>query len=105
MTIRKAIAGGAAVLTLAGRLDTNTSPELERAVADLFQEAVSRIEMDIQELAYISSAGLRVLLSTHKKCVKTGGRLTVLNAGGMAMELFEMTGFTDVLDLRQRETR
>lgn len=104
MDIRQAITQDTAVLTLSGRLDTNTSPELERVIADLFQKGVKRMEMDIQELGYISSAGLRVLLSTHKKCTQTGGHLTILNAGEMAVELFEMTGFSSVLDLQQRQT-
>lgn len=104
MDIRRTITADSALLTLSGRLDTNTSPELEQAISDLFRQGLLRMELDIQALDYISSAGLRVLLSTHKKCVQNGGHLTVLNAGEMAMELFEMTGFSMILDLSQRET-
>lgn len=104
MNIRQTIERDTALLTLTGRLDTNTSPDLEQVIEELFQKGLKRMDLDIQELGYISSAGLRVILSTHKKCIKIGGHLTVLNAGEMASELFEMTGFSTILDLQQRQT-
>ena len=80
---------------LDGRLDTNTSPELERFLgANL--NGISALTMDCAKLSYVSSAGLRVLLSTQKKMK---GAMTLKNVCELVMEVFEMTGFVDILVL------
>jgi anti-sigma B factor antagonist len=78
---------------LTGRLDTNTAPELEKFIGENYDGTVS-IVIDCENLAYVSSAGLRVLLATQKK---TKGALKLINVCELVMEVFEMTGFADIL--------
>ena len=80
-------------IELEGRLDTTTAPELERFVDENYNGAGS-IVFNFEKLAYISSAGLRVLLSTQKK---TKGNMKLTNVCELIMEVFDMTGFTDIL--------
>ena len=85
------------VLTVAleGRLDTTTAPELERFFSDHYDTA-GAIVLDCEKLIYISSAGLRVLLSAQKK---TKGAMKLTNVCELVMEVFEMTGFADILTI------
>lgn len=82
-------------VTLKGRLDTNTSPTLEDVVTNLDGD-VKDLVLDIKELEYISSAGLRVLLAAQKKMNKIGS-MKVINVCDSIMEIFEITGFIDIL--------
>ncbi len=82
---------------ISGRLDTATAPELEKAIAGL-EDDVKRLTLDMREVAYISSAGLRVLLGAQKKMSRLGGmKLTDVCEG--VMDVLEMTGFTDILEI------
>ena len=83
----------ALIVSLEGRLDTNTAPEFESFLA-ANGEGVSALHIDCEKLAYISSAGLRVLLSAHKKMK---GSMKLTNVSELVMEVFEMTGFADIL--------
>ena len=85
------------VLTIAleGRLDTNTSPALEEAINKMDSD-VRELVLDIKGLEYISSAGLRVILSAQKKMNKVGS-MKVINVCDSIMEIFEITGFVDIL--------
>ena len=85
--------GGSVTAAINGRLDTATAPELERFLADNLADADALV-IDCAELIYISSAGLRVLLSAHKRLK---GALTLKNVSELVMEVLEMTGFTDIL--------
>ncbi len=87
----------ALTVALTGRLDTVTSPELE-AVLQKELEGITDLTFDFDELEYISSAGLRVLLSAQKKMIKQG-KMRVINAGPVIMEIFEVTGFSDAIDI------
>ena len=78
---------------LEGRLDTTTAPEFDSFLSENLK-GVSTLIIDCENLAYISSAGLRVLLSAHKKMK---GALKLKNVCEIVMEVFEMTGFVDVL--------
>ena len=80
-------------VALDGRLDTVTAPDLESFLADKYN-TVSAIELDCEKLAYVSSAGLRVLLGAQKKMK---GALKLKNVNELVMEVFEMTGFADIL--------
>lgn len=80
-------------VVLDGRLDTVTAPDLESFLADKYN-TVSAIELDCEKLAYVSSAGLRVLLGAQKKMK---GALKLKNVNELVMEVFEMTGFADIL--------
>ena len=85
-------------LALAGRLDTMTAPQLEAAFRDNIGEAAS-FSMDFSQLEYISSAGLRVILAVQKYMNAHGGQMIIRKAGKEIMEVFEMTGFADILTL------
>ena len=80
-------------VALDGRLDTTTAPELESFIGDHYEETGS-IVINCENLSYISSAGLRVLLATQKK---TKGAMKLINVCELVMEVFEMTGFADIL--------
>ena len=82
-------------IEVTGRLDTTTAPALEKAISESIQEEKHLI-LDFKALEYISSAGLRVLLGTQKKMQKIGS-MKVLNVCDEIMEIFEMTGFVDIL--------
>ena len=83
-------------LSLEGRLDTTTAPGLECRLRDDL-EGVTELCIDMEKLEYISSAGLRVLLSAHKRMK---GNMTVTNVNEVIMEIFEVTGFSDILNIR-----
>ncbi len=80
---------------LSGRLDTLTAPKLDVEIEDLPQNVTSLV-LDLKDLNYISSAGLRVLLTAQKKMNKIGS-MKVLNVCPEVMEVFKMTGFEDIL--------
>ncbi|MBO5568476.1 MAG: STAS domain-containing protein [Clostridia bacterium] len=98
MTIRKQQNGTELTLALEGRLDTTTSPELEKELKASMDGADSLV-LDFSKLEYISSAGLRVLLSAHKAMAGKGG-MTVANANEIVQEVFDVTGFSDILTLK-----
>ncbi|MBO6128108.1 MAG: STAS domain-containing protein [Pseudobutyrivibrio sp.] len=91
--------GASLVLALEGRLDTSTAPQLEEKVNGSI-EGVSDFEFDFSKLEYISSAGLRVLLSTQKTMNKQG-KLVIKNVSDEVMEIFDVTGFSDILTIEQ----
>lgn len=97
MIIHKAIDGGTMTVAPAGRLDTVTAPELE-AVLNEGIAGINELIFDLKELEYISSAGLRVLLSAQKTMDKSG-RMVVRNVNELVMEVFEVTGFSDILTI------
>ena len=82
---------------LSGRLDTNTAPELEAALK-IALEGVEELTFDLEKLDYISSAGLRVLLAAQKTMNRQGS-MKVKNANEIVMEIFEVTGFADILTI------
>ena len=84
-------------LSLDGRLDTTTAPELERELQTSLDSA-SELTLDLEKLDYISSAGLRVLLSAHKVMSKKGG-MKIVNANEIVSEVFDVTGFADILTI------
>ena len=98
MNINKKLNGTEAAIALQGRLDTTTAPELEAELKAAMEEAES-IVLDFEKLDYISSAGLRVLLSTQKAMVKKGG-MAIENVNETIMEIFEVTGFVDILTIK-----
>ena len=83
------------VLQIAGRLDTTTAPALDKTIAENIADTKQLI-LDFKALEYISSAGLRVLLGAQKKMQKIGS-MKVMNVCAEVMEVFEMTGFADIL--------
>ena len=97
MTINRKQEGATLTLALEGRLDTTTAPDLEKEIRTGL-DGVTRLIVDMEKLDYISSAGLRVLLSAHKTMSKQGG-MKVTHVNEMVMEVFEVTGFADILTI------
>ena len=97
MKIMKTQNASAVTLALEGRLDSTTAPELETELK-AFLDGASEIVFDMEKLDYISSAGLRVLLSAQKVMAKKGG-MKVIHANETVMEIFEITGFSDILNI------
>ena len=97
LNVNKAGEGGKLCVALEGRLDTITAPELEKELKDSL-DGVSELVLDLEKLAYISSAGLRVLLSAQKIMNKQG-TMKVKNPSETVAEIFEVTGFSDILDI------
>ena len=99
MTINKKVNGNALEIALEGRLDTMTAPELEAELNQSLAGADS-LTLDFSKLDYISSAGLRVLLSAHKAMSAKGG-MKVTNVNEIVQEVFEVTGFADILNIEK----
>ena len=97
MTITKNQDGSKLTVKLEGRLDTMTAPELEKSLADSLA-GITELTFDMEGLEYISSAGLRVLLATQKTMNKQG-EMKVAHVQEMVMEVFEVTGFNDILTI------
>ena len=97
MTINKTLNGTELNIALVGRLDTMTAPELEAELNNDLPAAESLV-LDFADLDYISSAGLRVLLSAHKAMSVKGG-MKVKHVNEIVREVFEVTGFADILDI------
>lgn len=89
---------GTTLMTLEGRLDTTTAPELEKAINNE-GEALENLVLDFKGVNYISSAGLRVLLTAQKK-MNTRGHMELINVTEEVMDIFEMTGFADILEIK-----
>ena len=96
LRITKETQGNTVVLFLEGRIDTNTAPELETELKDLTD--VTALILDFGKVDYVSSAGLRVLLSAQKKIGGQGG-MKLIRVGEAVMEILEITGFTDILNI------
>ena len=97
LNINKTIENGKAAFSLEGRLDTVSAPELEAELKDAL-DGVSELTLDLEKLEYISSAGLRVLLAAQKEMNKRG-TMKVTHVGETIMEIFEVTGFSDILTI------
>lgn len=97
LNINKTIGNEKAFFALSGRLDTTTAPELENELKASL-DGVNELTLDFAGLEYISSVGLRVLLSTQK-IMNMQGKMLVRNVSETIMEIFEITGFTDILTI------
>ena len=97
MTISQNKEGSKLTITREGRLDTTTAPELETELKTAL-DGVTELVFDIKDLAYISSAGLRVLLSAQKVMNKQGS-MVIRGASEEVMEIFDVTGFVDILTI------
>lgn len=95
MTINKSLNGSELTLGPEGRLDTTTAPELETVIQNELSD-VKELVFDFKNLEYISSAGLRVLLSAQK-IMNKNGNMKIINVNDMITEIFEVTGFIDIL--------
>ena len=97
LNITKKVEEKNAVLLLEGRLDTVTAPQLEETLLAIYPQ-LSELTFDLEKLEYISSAGLRVLLSAQKT-MNEQGTMTVINVNEDINDVFEVTGFADFLNI------
>ena len=97
MKINKKTDGTVLSIALEGRLDTTTAPDLEKELADSL-DGVTALALDFSKLDYISSAGLRVLLSAQKKMLNRGS-MKISNVNEIVREVFDVTGFSDILTI------
>ncbi len=84
-----------------GRLDTTSAPQLDAEISPKL-DGIKSLTLDFTNLAYISSAGLRVLLMFQKKINQSDGKMTVVNPNELVSEVFEVTGFSDILNIEKR---
>jgi len=97
LNIEKKTEGKTLTVTLEGRLDTTTAPQLETELKSAMT-GVEELVMDFEKLEYISSAGLRVLLSAQKIMNKQGS-MKIIHVNAVINEIFEVTGFSDILTI------
>ena len=97
MTINKTKENDKLTVNVQGRLDTATAPELEQSLNESM-EGVNELVMDLEGLEYMSSAGLRIMLASQKAMSSKGG-MKVVNVNDIIMEIFEITGFADILTI------
>ena len=96
MDINKTTENKKLSIELVGRLDTTTAPELEKSFTESC-DGIADVQIDFTKLEYISSAGLRVLLAIQKKVGE--GHLTITNANDSIKDVFDMTGFSDIIKI------
>lgn len=99
MTIKKTKQDDALTLALEGRLDTTTAPDLEAELNKSLDD-IKTLVLDLDGLKYISSAGLRVVLGAQKRMTKQG-QMIIKNVNEVVMEVFEVTGFVDILTIEK----
>lgn len=97
MTINKTKNGNTMIITLEGRLDTTTAPQLEAELKEI-ENGITDLTFDFNSLEYISSAGLRVLLGAQKIMNKQG-KMVIKNVNENVMDVFDVTGFVDILTI------
>ena len=97
MNIEKKTSGSTLNIALEGRLDTTTAPQLDAELKSSLS-GITELNMDFEKLEYLSSAGLRVLLSAQK-VMNRQGKMTISHVNEMIMEVFEVTGFIDILTI------
>lgn len=101
MEINKAISNQNVIITLKGRLDTMPAPQLDDEAKSIDFDEVETVTLNLKDLEYISSSGLRVILALYKSLKSKGGNLKIVNVSNTIMELFSMTGMSDYLDIEQ----
>lgn len=99
MEIKKTIKNRTLTIALNGRLDSNTSPDLEASLKSDINK-IDNVILDLEKCEYISSAGLRVILAVRKH-LNTQGELIVRNVCSSVMEVFELTGFSSILTFEE----
>ena len=87
---------------ICGRLDSSNASELEREINSKL-DGITALTLDFEELFYVSSAGLRVILACQKKMKAVQGSMKILNPNELVMDIFDATGLADILDIQQAE--
>ena len=99
MEINKTIEGDTLIIAPVDKIDTNTAPELDKEITSSL-DGITNLVLDMKDLNYISSSGLRVLLSAHKTMLRRGS-MVIKNVGSRVMEVFEITGFDCILNIEK----
>ena len=98
MQIEKRLEGNSLSIKITGRLDTNTSPQLE---AELALDGIKAVTFDVSSLEYVSSAGLRIFLATQKAMMSVGGVMTIAHPNAIVKGVLDMTGCSDIFSVVQ----
>ena len=99
LNIEKTVLDGVVSIGVSGRLDTQTCVDLQRELEPVWEAGELNILMDLADLQYISSAGLRVLLMSEKKCRANDKTMTLTNVSQTIREIFDIVGFSGILTL------
>ncbi len=91
--------GSVLIVKVKGRLDSTTSPELEKQFADFIDQGETSMIVDLGGMTYVSSTGLRCILTTAKKLMAVQGKFGLCNLQKMAQEVFELSGFSSILPI------
>lgn len=102
MNIQKIQNDSDITLALSGRLDSVTQSELMQALEDVFKAKISNLTLDLSELEYLSSAGLRVFLFARKTVSGMGGKMKLVGANESINEILQITGYADITVMRKR---
>lgn len=92
--------GNSLLVSFDGRLDSSSAPEAEREINSRL-DGINELTLDLTELLYVSSAGLRIFLALKKKMNSVQGSMVLLNPNELVSDVFEATGFDDILDIRR----
>jgi len=101
ITLQEEQVDGAVILSFRGRLDAITAPLTEKKVIETIQSGQQQLIFDFSHVEYLSSAGMRMLLSTTKKLKSVSGKLVVCNVNRQVMDVLKMSGFDHVLDITE----
>ena len=104
MEIKVRDVGEVKVLQMEGSLDTQTSPQAQTLITQLIDQGATRIVVNFEKLDYVSSSGLRILLTTAKKLKANGGQLRVCGLNGDVQEAFKFAGFHMILTVKKTES-
>jgi len=94
---------GVQIIAFEGNLDTNTSPEAETKINELLDEGKQKLLVNFEQLNFIASSGLRVLLATAKKLNASGGDLRICSLNATVQEVFDISGFVTILNVKSTE--
>lgn len=99
MDVNIDVSGEVNVFRIGGNLDTESFPEAQSKMTNLIDQGARKILVDLKELVYISSAGLRVLLIAAKQLKEHGGELRISNLNNMVQDVFEISGFSKIFNV------
>jgi anti-sigma B factor antagonist len=102
MMIHKTQNDGDVTLALSGRLDSVTQSELKQELEKVFETKITSLTLELSELDYLSSAGLRVFLFAKKKVIEMGGKMKLVGANESINEILQITGYADITVMRKR---
>ena len=94
---------GVQIVAFEGNLDTNTSPEAEKKINELIDAGNQKLLVNFEQLNFIASSGLRVLLATVKKLNTSGGALRICSLNATVQEVFDISGFVTILSVKSTE--